>query len=183
MPWHYIWRRQRQRQSNWKTQLKLCYIFENDMTQGLQIWWWWMNHWCIIEVNSQEVMHQRRNTRGDTPEDMHHRWCNRGDATVVMHEKWCTKGDAPEVMHQRWYTRGDVLEVMHLTWSTRDDAPEVSDNGVGVVSDTYMSGNVRSMSSDVRCMSGDDWSMSAGPSLRPLHLQPLPPFCPCLHPF
>ena len=135
---------------------------------------------------SLKSIHKRWCTRGGTPVEIHQRICTTGDATEVMQQWWCTRSDAPEVMHQRWCTRVYAPEVMHEHfWS---GGVFLSQEHVWwglVVSDTYIivSGNVRSMSGDVRCMSGDDWSMSAGPSLRPLHLQPLPPFCPCLHPF
>ena len=33
----------------------MCYIFENDMTQGCQIWWRWVNQWCITEANAPEM--------------------------------------------------------------------------------------------------------------------------------
>ena len=66
---------------------KMCYIFENDMIQGCQIWWWWINQWCITE--------------GDASQMMHRRWCTAGDAPQVMHRRWCTVGDAPQVMHRR----------------------------------------------------------------------------------
>ena len=80
-----------------------CYIFEKQgvqgyqmtvitktKTQGYQVWWWWVNQWCITEV--------------DAPEVMHHRWCTRGDASEVMNQRWCTRGDAPCQQKGRWYT-------------------------------------------------------------------------------
>ena len=74
----------------------MCYIFENDKTQGCQIWRRWVNQWCITEVNATEVMHQR--------------WCTRGDAPGEMHRGRCTGGDAPGEMHHGRCTRGDALE-------------------------------------------------------------------------
>ena len=36
----------------------MCHIFEKDMTQGCQIWWWWMNQWCILKGDTSQVMHR-----------------------------------------------------------------------------------------------------------------------------
>ena len=67
-------KRQRQRQNkdkdkdNHKDKDKMtkrpnmCHIFENAMTQGCQIWWWWMNQWCNTEGDAQQMMHRRRCT-------------------------------------------------------------------------------------------------------------------------
>ena len=75
----------------------MCYIFENDMTQGCQIWWRWVNQWCITDVNAPG---NQGGIKGES----------RGNQGGIMRESWgrqqrrSTRGDArdaQEVMHQR----------------------------------------------------------------------------------
>ena len=57
----------------------MCHIFENDMTQGYQLWWWRMNQWLITFV-------------------MH--WCA---GALMRWCCWCTDAADALMLLMRWY--------------------------------------------------------------------------------
>ena len=83
----------------------MCHIFENDMTQGYQLWWWRMNQWLITLV-------------------MH--WCAGG---LMRWWCWCTDAADALMLLMRWCCWcSDAADVLMLLircccWCTdADDA-------------------------------------------------------------